>query len=224
MSVFLQCERALGLIRGNRLTSLSAAERAMLEALDYEGLAAAHAQDEAVRCALHFGPVRDRLLRLHPWVFARRSAAPARLASSGIAGWKYAFAVPPDCLKALCLIGESPVRAGGLNVLTHWEVVDGRALCNHDPVVLRYTARITDTGKWDPAFADAFCAALAGELAAAVTGQASNIQMLEQRALLAVQDGYRTGAIRAESGLPVQMGAWLDYSGLPTVFDGGAWL
>ena len=42
------CERAIGLVRGNRLT-LSGSERSMLEALNYEGLAAARAQDEDLR-------------------------------------------------------------------------------------------------------------------------------------------------------------------------------
>ncbi|MBQ7263557.1 MAG: hypothetical protein IJR14_07530 [Synergistaceae bacterium] len=222
MSVFAQCERALGLIRGNRLTGLSASDRGMLEALDAEGLAATHAQDEAVRCAVHFGPVRDRLLRLHPWTFARKGAALARMAPSSSlpAGWGHAFALPGDCLRPLALVATGKGDRG--SVLTRWEVADGKLLCDVETVHLRYTARVVDTGRWDPAFADAFCASLAGELAAAVTGQAANIQLMEQRAQLAVQDGYRTGAIKAETGLPVRMGAWMDYSGIPTgPWDGG---
>ena len=213
MSVFLLCERAIGLIRGKRLT-LSASERTMLEALNYEGLANAHAQDEAVACARHFAFVRDRLLSMHPWVFARRTAAPARLTESA-AGWEYAFALPTDCLKVLTVLESG-------KALMHFEIVDGKLLCNHGTVNVRYTAQITDTAKWGPEFSDAFCASLAGEISAAVIGEPNAAQLMEQRAQLAIQEGYRSGAIRFPSGLPVRTSAWLDYSGLPSVFDGGA--
>jgi hypothetical protein len=47
MSVFMLCERALGLVRGNRL-DLSAAETRLLENLDYTDLLKANVQEEAV--------------------------------------------------------------------------------------------------------------------------------------------------------------------------------
>ena len=214
MSVFLLCERAIGLVWGKRLV-LSSGERSLREDLNYEGLAGAHSQDETVACARHFSFVRDRLLKLHPWVFARRTAAPARR-TDAVAGWDYAFALPTDCLKVLAVV------EGGM-ALTHFEIVDGELLCNYETVHLRYTAKVTDTSKWDPAFEDAFCAALAGEIAAAVTVNAQTISLMEQRAQMAIQDGYRTGAIRGETGLPVRTERWLDYCGLPAEFDKAPW-
>ena len=214
MSVFLLCERAIGLVRGNRLV-LSGSERSMLESLNYEGLAAARAQDEAVTCARHFAFVRDRLLRLHPWTFARKTAAPARLAAP-IPGWAAAYALPADCLRLLALVSGKDQKA-----LVHYETLGRTVLCNHSPVHARYTARVTDTSQWDPAFADAFCASLAGEAVAAITGEVNAIQMMEQRAQLAIQDAYRTGAISPVTGLPLQEDGWLDYSGIPSGFDIG---
>lgn len=214
MSVFLLCERAIGLVRGNRLI-LSGHERAMLESLNYEGLAAARAQDEAVTCVRHFAFVRDRLLRLHPWLFARRTAAPARLAAP-IPGWAAAYALPADCLRLLALVSGKDQKT-----LVHYETLGRTVLCNHSPVHVRYTARVTDVDQWDPAFADAFCASLAGEAVAAITGEVNAIQMMEQRAQLAIQDAYRTGAISPVTGLPLQEDGWLDYSGIPSGFDIG---
>lgn len=209
MSVFMLCERAIGLVRGNRL-ALSSSERSMLEALDYEGLAAARAQDEAVTCARHFAFVRDRLLRLHPWTFARKTAALARLVAP-LPGWGAAYSLPTDCLRLLALVS-------GEQTLVHYETLGRTVLCNHGSVHARYTARVTDTSLWDPTFADAFCASLAGEAVAAITGEVNAIQMMEQRAQLAIQDAYRTGAISCAGELPLQQSAWMDYSGVPSGF------
>ena len=89
MSVFILCEQAVGLVRGKRLI-LSSTEKSYLEALNYEGLTAEHSQDEAVVCALHFARVRDRLLQIYPWVFARKSAT---VSAGG--------SLPSDCMNRL---------------------------------------------------------------------------------------------------------------------------
>jgi len=187
------CERAIGLVRGKRLI-LSASEKSLLEALNYEGLAEAHAQDEAVTCARHFASVRDRLLQLWPWVFARKSAS--LTAAAAEAGWTYAFTLPNDCLSVLAaLSGGEPVE---------WETAAGKLLCNHSPVTIRYTAKITDTAAWVPAFEDAFCAALASEIAPAVTGEPQVIQMMEQRAQLSIQRAWQMGVIQPETRIPLK--------------------
>lgn len=238
MSVFLMCDRAIGWLRGNRLTGLAPDVRAMLEALDYEGLAAAGVQDEAVTCARHFAFVRDRLLRQYPWLFARKSATLARLTTAA-QGWRFAFALPPDCLKVLAAFVPAPPHGasspvpfpypqtvprlydnGGGRLLPHWEVLENRLLTNHSNAEVRYTARITDTERWDPAFADAFCAALASEIAAAVTGSPANIQGMEQRAQAAIQEAHNSGAIDRRTGLKLRRNAWADYNGLYSGYEG----
>ena len=193
MSVFMLCERAIGMVRGKRLV-LSASEKTLLEALNYEGLANAHAQEEAVTCARHFAFTRDRLLQLHPWAFARKTAN--LTATTRAAGWTYAYSLPADCLTVLAaLSGDEPVE---------WEKADGKLLCNAGSVSIRYTARITDTGAWEPAFEDAFCAALAGEIAAAVTGEPQLLQMLEQRAQLSIDRARQLGVIQPETRIPLK--------------------
>ncbi len=212
MSVFMMCERAIGLIRGNRLI-LSSPQRSMLEALNYDGLLSDRAQEEAITCARHFVQVRDRLLSAHPWRFARRWAPLARLTQPA-PGWDFAFALPVDCLRLLGLVSER-------TVLVHWEVVGSQVLCSHDPVYARYTASVGDTSRWDPSFADAFCAALASEMVAAVAGEVQAASMLEKRSQLAIQEAHLSGAIVPVRELPLESCGWLDYSGWPSSFDEG---
>ena len=211
MSVFMLCERAIGLVRGNRL-DLNGSERAMLEALNYEGLTAAQAQDEAVTCARHFPFIRDKLLTLYPWVFARKTTPPAQLASP-TPGWKYAYAWPSDCLKPLALVAvpewpewarvkEWPLSTGA-EQLAHFESVGRTLCCNHKAIQLRYTAKITDDSQWDAIFTDIFCSMLAGEAIASVIGEPQAIQLMDQRAQAGILEAHRTGAISQNTGLPI---------------------
>jgi hypothetical protein len=237
MSVFMMCERAVGLLRGNRL-ELNVAQQALLEALDYVGLIASYAQEEAVTCARHFENVRDRLLQIHPWVFARKSAAPAQL-SDPVQGWRHAYALPMDCLKVLALI-KTPKRlydldvyyhrhhhrATGAMTVAHWEQLGRTFCCNYKDIQIRYTARIEDTESWNqaPSFVDAFCATLAGEMAVAISGDANLTQLMAAKAQSAIIEAHRTGAVADAHELPEQRDLWMDYSGVPSGFDdAGTW-
>ena len=174
MSVFLLCEQAIGLLRGKRLI-LNDTSRNYLEALNYEGLTGQHAQDEAVVCALHFGRVRDRLLQLYPFKFARKNAS----VSNGI--------LPSDCLSVLCVLQDSkPIE---------YEVVGGK-LNVSGTCEVHYTANITDTESWDGVFSDVFVYSLAVEIAPAVTGEAQISQVLEQKAQELIHRAYQIGAIQ----------------------------
>lgn len=208
MSVFMLCERALGLIRGHRL-ELSASARVQLEALDYEGLAASHAQEEAVSCVRHFAAVRDSLLGTYPWVFARKSAPLAEL-SEAVVGWAFGYVLPVDCLKLLGLV----VRVGGFAegaTLAQFEQVGRTVGCRYRVSEARYTARVTDTQVWDPVFCDVFCCRLAGEIGTAITGVANPMQMMEQRAQLFLQEAYRVGAIASTGEVPLDGFEWDGY-------------
>ena len=222
MSVFMICERALGLLRGKRLI-LSAQEQSLLETLNYVGLTACNAQEEAITCARHFAFVRDRLLQLHPWVFARKTVALATY-TTPVSGWGYAYSLPTDCLTVLGLIETH-------GTLTHWEQMGRIVLCNHPKIQVRYTARIEDTTLWTPSFTSAFCASLASEMGAAITGETENaialqqqaqlLLSLEQRSQLALDEAHRNGDIRMAGELPLRRATWLDYSGSPSRFEQG---
>lgn len=236
MSVFLLCEQAIGLIRGKRLI-LSSQERDLLETLNYEGLTAAHAQDEACVCALHFEQVRDRLLELYSWIFARMTETPA-LISESVPGWKYTFQLPSDCLKVLAVIAHDKRLDDSLtgkckhisdyqeNVeLTEYETARGQLYANREVVYIRYTGRITDISKWTPVFKDAFIIKLAAEIAMAVSGDLNIVNALNQKLQIVIQEAIALGAIAVDTKLPkqgeprfstIREMPYLDYSGIPT--------
>lgn len=183
MSVFILCEQAVGLVRGKRLI-LSSTEKSYLEALNYEGLTAEHSQDEAVVCALHFARVRDRLLQIYPWVFARK------LATVSAGG-----SLPSDCMNVLCVLVdgvpvEYEITAGRLNTTASAEV--------------HYTAKITDTEQWSAIFRDVFVYSLAIEICSAVTGKPEYVQLLEQKAQELITRAIQNGAIKAETRITLK--------------------
>lgn len=198
MSVFMICERTIGLLRGKRLI-LSSSQRQLLERLDYSGLADSMAQDEAVSCARHFESVRDRLLQSHPWVCARASTSPALL-SEPRKNWPYSYTLPNDCIKILSLTTED-----GPVTVEKWEQFGNTVSCIYRVAELRYTRRLTDTNDWSPLFESAFCFSLASEIAASVTGEPGAFQMMEQGAQLRIQEAIRVEEIKKPLSVKTEM-------------------
>lgn len=222
MSVFEICERTIGLIRGNRLM-LTSAQRARLEALDYEGLAALKPQQEALSCARHFASVRDRMLQANPWLFARASVIPP-LESVPLKGWPYSFTLPNDCLQLLMVVRQLHDPRGDRLVTVSYERMGNRAGCLYPVVEARYTRRAANTGDWDPLFADAFAYALAAAVTAGVTGEMSAAQLMEQGAMARVAEAVHCGAVQNPPAPPMTMGyRWRGFSDRfdPTYENGG---
>jgi hypothetical protein len=186
MSVFMLCERTIGLVRGNRL-DLNASEKAMLEALNYEELIDANAQEEAVTCARHFASVRDGLFHTYPWVFARRSAS-LTLAGGYMAGWRFVYSLPDDCVK----LHELVQRRG---TTPKYEQIGNQVGCDASNVSAKYTVIVPDADAWPMLFQDAFCARLAYEMSLAVSGEPSMGSQAFDLFRFAISEGYRTGII-----------------------------
>ena len=89
---------------------------------------------EAEQCALHYPNVRDELLRVHPWNFARRQAAlavfkaaigtpenPLGAMAQPPLPWAYAYGYPGDCLRARLILPLIDVAPNGAAVVgTPW--------------------------------------------------------------------------------------------------------
>ena len=202
MSIMALCDRTLSFIGGKRLV-LSDADAAKLDALDYQGLAAAKAPQEAVTCALHFGAVRDSLLEAYPWVFAAKFTALAELAAP-IGGWAHSYALPADCLRVL------EAFSGGW-ALPNYEITGGALSCGYSDVFARYTGKDVRVNLWPPCFRDAFCSRLASEIAGAVTGNFEIARGPRETSLAAVQEGYRLGMIDERPARPTELYNWDRY-------------
>lgn len=108
---------------------------------------------------LLFEPCRDAVLRLHPWNFATSRAVLAQLGTSPPFGFTAQFALPSDFLRVLRL------NEGR----TEYRIEAGNLLTDADRAELLYTARITDTGRFDPLFVQVLAAYLAVEAAIPIT-------------------------------------------------------
>lgn len=195
MSVYLLCEQAIGLVRGNRLVLSDTQEVNNLENLNYQGLVSSHAQDEAVVCALHFARVRDKLLSLYPWVFARKSASLNGSTENNV-GWSYSSALPSDCLAVLAVTDN--LNNGEL---IDYEVINGSVYTNSRAITLRYTAQITDTTVFPSVFCEALTSYLAAEIAPSVVGETSAAEFAIKKGQLAISEARQLGLIRAEVNL-----------------------
>lgn len=116
-------------------------------------------------CALHYGPVRDEVLRSHRWNFAIGRATLTAAAAPPF-GWAKAFALPADCLRAL-EINDNEV---GDWISETWAIEGRQVLTNAEAVNLVYVKGLGDAALTDPLFAQAFALKLAAALSETIRG------------------------------------------------------
>ncbi|CAB4126636.1 Tail tubular protein Gp11 [uncultured Caudovirales phage] len=149
------CNRALGLLGAASIVSIDGTEQA------------------ADLCRRFLPGLRDELLRNHPWKFATKRALLPASATAPAWGPGYSYPLPTDCLRVL----ELDAEAGD-----GW-AVEGDAIVTSltAPLSIRYTARITDTTKWNVSFCSVMAARLAADLAMSLALSASlRSQMLDE--------------------------------------------
>ena len=136
------CNRALAMLGASTITSLT------------------DGSTEANVCNAVYADARDAILRAYPWACAIKRATLAQLSTAPVWGFTKAYSLPndPHCLAVLDLKEDSKYR------------VEGRSLiCNSDSATIKYVARITDPGQFDPAFVFALSCRISAEIAYALT-------------------------------------------------------
>ena len=140
-------------------------------ALDLLGDFAISDLDEASKqarlCKRNYGPMRDAVLRAHPWNCALVRLTLPRAATSPAFGFLNKFTLPADCLRLL------PLKADGAfdgRPIAHR--IEGRdVLCDADaPLPVLYIRRIANTALFDPLLVHAIAARLAWQIAYNLTG------------------------------------------------------
>ncbi|PLX33673.1 MAG: hypothetical protein C0605_15900 [Hyphomicrobiales bacterium] len=117
-----------------------------------------------------YDQARDAELRKHHWNFAVRRAALAADAEAPAFGWARAFTLPSDYIALLPLTEDGSAAAASLP----YALEGGRLLSDAPaPLRIRYVARETREGMFDPLFADALAAMLALRIGHTITGKAS---------------------------------------------------
>jgi hypothetical protein len=129
---------------------------------------------EARQCNILYASARDQALRDFPWNFAEKRVALALLSSVTPTGYDYAYAYPPDCLKAREIYNS--VTGGEKIDFIINAAADGKSkmiLTDEEDAILIHTMRITNTEVFDGTFKKALGYLLASELAWPITKKAS---------------------------------------------------
>lgn len=118
-----------------------------------------------------FEPVRDYVLRRHPWNCAVKRVALAPLADAPAFDWNYQYNLPSDFMRALS-VGERGAEA-------EFKIESGKLLCNENPALLRYIWRNTAPATWDHMLIWAMTQAMRAVFAYPTTASTSLEQQVE---------------------------------------------
>ena len=116
----------------------------------------------AIACRDHFEPVRDALLRGHPWNFATVRADLAEGATPEY-GWSRSFTLPDDFLRLNTVNGVEASRCEADYSLTFRTIYS-----NADTLQVTYVKQVEDTTLFDPLFVEAFVLKLAAAIAPSI--------------------------------------------------------
>ncbi len=122
--------------------------------------------DNARLCNQFYAPVRDAVLRAHPWNCAIERRTLTELTTAPISGYDHQYQLPanPWCLRIL-QVGDSEDYPQII-----WRI-EGRKLLSDGGTSIKivYIKRITDTNEFDPLLVDAIALKLAIKLAMPMT-------------------------------------------------------
>lgn len=129
---------------------------------------------EASVCNAFYAQVRDQILQDFPWGFATRVVSLASLAATVAENdgfpydFTYKYAYPSDCLFIREIISPLSRQPNATQKVSFKVLYDGSAKAIYtdtEDAKIAYTARITDTTKYDPLFIQALTYMLALKIA-----------------------------------------------------------
>jgi len=126
--------------------------------------------ERARLCNAFYEPVRDSVLRSHPWNFAIARAELSKLTSTPAFDYSYEFNLPTDpyCLRVLKMEYDD----------YEFKIEGRKLLANEDSAKILYIAKVTDPAQFDPLFVDVLTSKLCAELSYAVTGSNTLSKMM----------------------------------------------
>ena len=136
---------------------------------DIASLSEASAEAEQVN--LVFDHVRDMMLRVHPWSFARKFQSPVEITGTAPDSWDYMYTYPTDGLKVVRVVNplgrvDPPIKFTVALNSSNVKVI----LCDLGEAEIEYIKAITDPAVFDPAFVLALSYRLAQYIAIPLTG------------------------------------------------------
>ena len=110
-------------------------------------------------CNARFTQVRDSIFRSHPWNCLQKRVELAADSDTPAWGFTSQFTIPADCLRVLTILDfDSDYKIEGRKILT-----------DNSSMKILYVSRVTDPNEYDELLRETLSAALAADIAYAVT-------------------------------------------------------
>lgn len=154
-----------------------------------------------------YDQVRDAELRRYRWKFAIKRAELLALVEKPLWGYAFQYPLPEDYL-GLIQVGEYYVRALRQQN-ARWSVENNRIHTDMQaPLRIRYTARIEDSGIYDPLFVEVLACKLALEACETLTQSSGKKQDAANEYKFAVSEAIRMDSIENPPD-ELSEGTWL---------------
>lgn len=149
-----------------------------------------------------FQPVVEAELRRHRWKFSILRANLAQLSGQPANGvYTNMFQLPSDCLRVLNIGDWWPgqdISDYRNRTTAEYSIENNVVLTNYAaPLSLRYVSRITSTGQWDSAFAEAVSARLAWECCEQITQSGEKRKLAIQEYKVAIREAIGANALES---------------------------
>lgn len=127
----------------------------------------------------HFAPLRQEMLRSHPWNFAIRREPLARTVNAPRFGPLYEFLLPPNYLMTVAAFIDMEAYVK----IDRYSIENNLFLGSMETANLLYVEDKEDPTDWDPSFTEAFVVKLAARCCMQIKGDAQMAQALLQEAI-----------------------------------------
>ena len=156
----------------------------------------------SVQCNNFYENIRDEVLEMHPWPFAKRIEQLCYVAGTEYAGWDYTYEYPDDAVKIRRIFTDTSTleEINEFDVVINYDLDEKYIVAKvGDEAYAEYTAQVTDPDLWSKTFINAMTTRLASELIIPLTTNPEKKQellkeyqlFLDMARLSSAEQGYR---------------------------------
>ena len=122
-------------------------------------------------CNERYNTVRDSVFRSHPWNSLIKRIQLAQNTATPVYGFSYQFNLPSNCLRVLTIDAYN----------SDFKVEGRKILCNESSIKLVYVSQVTDPNEMDVLLRETIAAALAADIAYAITANLQVTKLMQER-------------------------------------------